>query len=725
MATSLRRIVGRLSFVVLGAALLALALVPAAALADGPTLELSGLASKTYTGSPVAPDLVVTCNGVALEQGSECTVSYTVPEGSTGSLSNGVPVNAGTYDVTVTGVGTYAGLSATGQFVVDPVDIATILPAQSSGVWTVRFDPINVQGIPYPRISFNGRQLGHSDYSYSTSGWEDMSGGGQTGLVTYVGKGNFCGTDTRVLTVRPYVVRDGFYIEDIPAQAYTGEAVTPRIRIGNELGSMVPFNSYEGKWYDVTFEDNVEPGVAHVVVTFKSLMSGRLTADFAIVDFSDLDAAIADAQALLAKAATSTNTGNIPDQTEYLPYTDAKALRTALTAARNVRNNSTGNPTEIPGNVAQATATLNAAIETARGKLVTHVVDRSGLASAVETVGANLLSTTTSNDGETDAMTGEELEDGTLYASTAAHETLETALSAAGEVLVREGVTQNELDQAVTTLQNAENTFNAAKCRAGVEKEDLATAVEAASADANGTVVSNDGKTNAATGKEMANGQQYVGPEVANALQQALATAEAVLTDPVATQEEVDAALAALAEAQEAFDKAKKTYSGVTLIPIYRMYNTKTSEHLWTKSKKEYDSCGKGSYVDWRQENVAWYSPNLPAPASYAASTQGDYVYVWRLYDKGRTGDHIYLTYGAEMKSYLSNGWVVDKGAGFWTVKKGTTISGRTTIPIYRAYNPKLKRGKHHYTPSKNEYDTICKNHGWKPEGVKFYVIKK
>ena len=165
--------------------------------------------------------------------------------------------------------------------------------------------------------------------------------------------------------------------------------------------------------------------------------------------------------------------------------------------------------------------------------------------------------------------------------------------------------------------------------------------------------------------------------------------------------------------------------SQVSLIPIYRMYNTKTSEHLWTKSKKEYDSCGTGNYKDWRQENVAWYSPNLPTPASYAKSTQGDYVYVYRLYDKGRTGDHIYLTYGAEMKSYLSNGWVVDKGAGFWTLKKGATISGKKTIPIYRAYNPKLKRGKHHYTPSKTEYDTICKKHGWKPEGTKFYVVKK
>ena len=155
------------------------------------------------------------------------------------------------------------------------------------------------------------------------------------------------------------------------------------------------------------------------------------------------------------------------------------------------------------------------------------------------------------------------------------------------------------------------------------------------------------------------------------------------------------------------------------------MYNTKTSEHLWTKSKAEYNACGSGNYKDWRQENIAWYSPNLPAPSSYAASTQGDFVYVWRLYDKGRTGDHIYLVYGTEMKQYLADGWVVDKGAGFWTLKKGATINGRTTIPIYRAYNYRLGRGKHHYTPSKVEYDKICKNNGWKPEGVKFYVVNK
>ena len=163
----------------------------------------------------------------------------------------------------------------------------------------------------------------------------------------------------------------------------------------------------------------------------------------------------------------------------------------------------------------------------------------------------------------------------------------------------------------------------------------------------------------------------------------------------------------------------------VQLIPIYRMYNTKTSEHLWTKSKAEYNACGSGNYRDWRQEGVAWYSPSLKAPSDIFSGTQGDYVYVWRLYDRGRTGDHIYLVAGPEMSDYLSDGWVVDKGAGFWTLRKGATISGKTTIPIYRAYNYRLGRGKHHYTPSTVEYDKICKNNGWKPEGTKFYVIKK
>ena len=160
------------------------------------------------------------------------------------------------------------------------------------------------------------------------------------------------------------------------------------------------------------------------------------------------------------------------------------------------------------------------------------------------------------------------------------------------------------------------------------------------------------------------------------------------------------------------------------LVPVYRMYNTKTSEHLWTKSKAEYDACGSGNYRDWRAEGVAWYAPSMKAPASYAASTQGDYVYVWRLYDKGRTGDHIYLTYGSEMQAYLRNGWVVDKGAGFWSIRDGATITGRTVVPVYRQYNGGLKRGKSHYTPSKGEYDANVSRNGWTGEGIKFYVVK-
>ncbi len=41
-------------------------------------------------------------------------------------------------------------------------------------------------------------------------------------------------------------------------------------------------------------------------------------------------------------------------------------------------------------------------------------------------------------------------------------------------------------------------------------------------------------------------------------------------------------------------------------VSIYRMYNTETSEHLYTTNKAEYDSCGKGAYADWNAEGVAW-----------------------------------------------------------------------------------------------------------------------
>ncbi len=151
------------------------------------------------------------------------------------------------------------------------------------------------------------------------------------------------------------------------------------------------------------------------------------------------------------------------------------------------------------------------------------------------------------------------------------------------------------------------------------------------------------------------------------------------------------------------------TEAEVTLskrVAIYRMYNEVTSEHLYTTSKAEYDSCGAGAYADWKQEGVGWVAP--PRDAKGAKP-------VYRLYNEG-LGDHHYTASEGEKKDLVEKqGWN-DEGIAFYTAEKGTA-----PVSLYRLYNGSLPRGQHHYTASAGERDWLVANAGWKYEGVAFY----
>ena len=143
------------------------------------------------------------------------------------------------------------------------------------------------------------------------------------------------------------------------------------------------------------------------------------------------------------------------------------------------------------------------------------------------------------------------------------------------------------------------------------------------------------------------------------------------------------------------------------VVTVYRMYNTKTSEHLYTTSQAEYDACGKGAYADWRAEGVGWYAP----PAGEGAP-------VWRLYNKG-LGDHHY-TSNANERDMLVNqfGWRQEVVAFH-----SAAADDEASLPLYRLYNGRLKKGQHHYTTSESERDVLVSRHGWRNEGVGFYGV--
>ena len=139
---------------------------------------------------------------------------------------------------------------------------------------------------------------------------------------------------------------------------------------------------------------------------------------------------------------------------------------------------------------------------------------------------------------------------------------------------------------------------------------------------------------------------------------------------------------------------------------IYRMYNSKTSEHLYTTSATEYGMCGIGGYADWRAEGVAWRAPVKDAEGAKP---------VYRLYNL-KSGDHHYTTSEGEKGSLLASGDWRDEGIAFYSGGE---------VEVYRVYNGKLRRGQHHYTTSAGERDALVANHGWRDEGVGFYAVSK
>ena len=142
-------------------------------------------------------------------------------------------------------------------------------------------------------------------------------------------------------------------------------------------------------------------------------------------------------------------------------------------------------------------------------------------------------------------------------------------------------------------------------------------------------------------------------------------------------------------------------------IPVYRMYNPATSEHLWTTDRNEYNKLA--AEQGWTQEGVGWQS--LAAEADGA-------VGVYRLYNAA-LGVHHYTTSQREITELTTNqGWTLDnKGKPlFYAYDKNDTRGAE----VYRLYNEGLSQ--HHLTMKASERNKLVADFGWKDEAIAFRV---
>ena len=138
------------------------------------------------------------------------------------------------------------------------------------------------------------------------------------------------------------------------------------------------------------------------------------------------------------------------------------------------------------------------------------------------------------------------------------------------------------------------------------------------------------------------------------------------------------------------------------IIPVYRLFNTRTGEHFYTASTTE-----RSQYLKvgtWRSEGVAWYAPRKSSEPIY------------RLSNPNNGNEHHYTKSLKEKDWLVGLGWRYDCIAWYSDTDK--------LVPIYRHYHPIQRTGNHHYTTSKGESNHIVKYEGWRYEGISFYVSK-
>ncbi len=142
-------------------------------------------------------------------------------------------------------------------------------------------------------------------------------------------------------------------------------------------------------------------------------------------------------------------------------------------------------------------------------------------------------------------------------------------------------------------------------------------------------------------------------------------------------------------------------------IPLYRLYNRFSGEHLYTQSQSEYIALGS---VGWTQENIAFYAFSRSVVLDEVAARPWLRVY------NPNSGMHHWTTSQNEYDTLGQLGWIQESASGYIFDRQVTGA-----VPLYRLYNK--NNGTHHWTLDSNERGVLI-TFGWKDEGIAGYVFK-
>lgn len=151
-------------------------------------------------------------------------------------------------------------------------------------------------------------------------------------------------------------------------------------------------------------------------------------------------------------------------------------------------------------------------------------------------------------------------------------------------------------------------------------------------------------------------------------------------------------------------------YSGLNW---WRDFLTSSSLDRWSRWVAQWNvRCDyEGPYDMWQatsKGHVAGIEGNVDINFDFVGLVKRR---MFRLYNRW-TGEHLYTADANERTTLAGLGWT-DEGVGW-------VAPARSSVPVWRLYNPYVSGGDHHYTADKNEYDAL-KKEGWRQEGICWY----
>ena len=267
MFTQMPRATSNASFRLSQTLLFATSIVFALCLGVSPAFADETFSAKAqdaqYTGQPIYAKLVVKDRGKELVRGVDYVTSY---------RSN---VNVGKATVKITGRGTYAGKTASTTFSIKkaPMSKAKSSQVKKAYAWTGKAIK------PIPTLSFGKKSLVEGR-DYSIKYRNNIKAGTATIVIT--GKRNLSGTKKITFKVSGVSLAKVQFREIKPRYTTSLTKVTPE-----------PVVKYRGKKlkknvdYTLTYRNNIQPGIATVVITGKGNFWGHKTMRFKLVNMGD------------------------------------------------------------------------------------------------------------------------------------------------------------------------------------------------------------------------------------------------------------------------------------------------------------------------------------------------------------------------------------------------------------------------------------------------------